>query len=192
MEKEEKKEEKKEFIKVEISAKVFNPETGEVIEDKGWTKANSLIRQFIDILAVQASGLNWNVKRTDDVILSLAPNAGAFAANAGNSNDIYGIVIGTGIAPVTISDNNLGTKIPNTTANHGIVTFAAEYPSASQSRAVISRVFTNNSGSQLNITEVGLYVSLTAGQACIERTLYSVSVPNLMSVIISYRFSVYL
>jgi hypothetical protein len=106
-------------------------------------------------------------------------------------------VIGTGTNPVTISDYCLQTQV-TTSITHGASNVALENPLVNQWRNLITRTFTNNTGSTLTTHEVGLYSRYTYGPPwvswlfCLDRTLFDVTVPNLNSVLIAYRISIYL
>lgn len=112
------------------------------------------------------------------------------------SGDTYGIVVGTGNAAVTTTDNALQTKINHGTGagllEHGgtevlVPTFAD--PNGSM---VIRRYFTNNSGGAITVEESGLYARgwTSAGYTyifCIARDVTGgVVVPDTQLLVVTY------
>lgn len=177
-------------IKIEIRAQLHKD--GKILKTLPWKRANSLLKQFIQILAIQMAGANQTLKATDNTDNSTANGAYAFGANAAAAATTLGTVIGTGTDDVTMADYKLKTQV-TTNITHGIETFAVENPDSSTWRVAIVRVFTNNTGASLGIREVALYVTAGIGSAlkfCGDHTLYSVDVPNGVSVTLTYRITV--
>jgi hypothetical protein len=85
--------------------------------------------------------------------------ASPLGMNAPDNDDTYGIVVGTGTATVTPTDYCLASKIPHGTGSgqldYGVHTVTESY-TGSSSYCEISRSFTNVSGAEITVREVGL------------------------------------
>jgi len=94
-----------------------------------------------------------------------------------------------------MGDYKLGSQL-TTNVTYGTSVLGVENPSPSLWRLTISRVFTNNTGSTLNIEEVGLYCetnqygTVNLATLCCDRSLYSISISNLISTQITYRLNI--
>ena len=164
---------------------------GKVIKRFPWRRANSLLKQFIQILMVQFSQASTTIKDVsgnDRACLGYATNQ----KMVGAVNDVNnGIVIGTGTTAVTMTDNKLETQVSVNVA-HAAAALAVENPDASTWRISIARGFTNNTGASLGVREVGIYAYMTVSQylICVDRTLYSVDVPTGVTLTLTYRLTV--
>lgn len=175
---------------VQIRAEVRDP-GGKLLKRGRWIKANSLLKQFIQLLTVQLSQASLNILDLAGASGAVAPAAIAFAANALAGQTVLGTVIGTGTNAVTMTDFKLQAQV-TASITHSIETIALTNPDSSTWRVELSRTFTNLTGSTLQIREVALYFN-TAGSAhnqCGDRTLYSVDVANGLSVVLTYRITI--
>lgn len=81
---------------------------------------------------------------------------------APRDDDTYGPVVGSGTNAVTLDDYCLQTKIAKGTGSGQLVHGTTECPvftvSASESLILFYRPFTNSSGGDVSINEIGLYV----------------------------------
>jgi len=156
-----------------------------------WRPAQSLLKQFIQLLAAQMSQVNQTIKDTSGTDRTGANAAVNLQANAPAGTTTFGMLIGTGTNPVTMADYKLQTQV-TAGIGHAAVQFAVETPDADTWRVAISRIFTNNSGGTLSIKEVALYGYFTTSlyTVCMDRTLYSVNVPNGVAVTLTYRITV--
>lgn len=177
-------------IKIQIRAELRDPQ-GKLIKRLPWKNANSLLKQFIQGLGIQAQQSAITVKATDNTDNSLTAASDAFAMNGLATVTDKGIVIGTGTDAVTMTDYKLKTQV-TTNITHAVTTFAVENPDANTYRLAITRVFTNNTGASLGIREVAIYGELgaSAKRFCFDHTLYSVDVPNGVGVTLTYRITV--
>ena len=177
-------------IKVEIQAFLTNSD-GKVIRRYPWKQANSLLKQFIQVLMAQLSQASQTVTDTGGTSRAGAGAILNLKASAGATDTTFGIVIGTGETTVTMTDYKLQTQVTTNIA-HAITTFATENPDTSTWRAAISRALTNNTGATLSVKEVGLYCTFTASGyiVCADRTLYAVDVPSGVSLTLTYRVTV--
>jgi len=127
-------------------------------------------------------------------------SAGPLVFNAGDNDDSFGIVVGSGSAPVSPYDYNLASKIP-----HGTGTGQLDYDThstissygGSSSYVEISRTFVNKSGSDVVVREVGLVgCSFHSYQDIYYKFMVArdvlpnpVTVKPLASLIVRYRLS---
>ena len=112
------------------------------------------------------------------------------------ATDTWGIQIGRGTTPVTKTDYALVTK-----CTHGIATNQFQYGNSSIeevegvdpiSKFRMIRIFTNGSGSSIDINEIGLVISNSGGLFLIARDVFvsPITVPNSSTLTIRYIFSV--
>jgi hypothetical protein len=127
--------------------------------------------------------------------------ASPLAMNAADNDDTYGIVVGSGTATVTPTDYSLASKIPHGTGSgqldYGVHTATESYTGTS-SYCEISRSFTNMSGAEITVREVGLiarnrfnYPTSVDAKFLIARDVLPspVRVKNLGSLTVRYRIS---
>jgi|WetSurMetagenome_2_1015567.scaffolds.fasta_scaffold244258_1 hypothetical protein len=157
---------------------VFEPgELGAVLE---WTithpdgtvkeyqvrKSESFVRQFIDLLMVQMMAVSEvlpsYIRDVTNTLREIAVSSLNFQVTSATGDDSYGILVGTGNTPPTISDYALQTKIA-----HGVgagqlqcggVTFGLPTSNLTTSHFTVTRNFANGSGSPITVYEIGLYV----------------------------------
>jgi hypothetical protein len=176
-------------IKIEIGAVLHKD--GKIIKILPWKRARSLLKQFVQLLAIQLQQSGLTVKDTANADQAYVAIASNLAVDGGAAATTKGIVVGTGTGAVAMTDYKLGTQV-TTNVTHAAVSFAVENPDTATWRVAISRVFTNATGASLGIREVGLYhlaAVAPVGPYCLDRTLYSVDVPNGVAVTMTYRIS---
>lgn len=177
-------------FKIQIRAELREA-SGRLIRRYPWRRANSLLKQFVQLLAVQLHQSAQTIKRSSGVSNSISPDALVFRATGAAGDTSNGILIGTGTTAVAIDDYKLETPLITSVA-HSAQTLALEAPDASTYRVALSRVFTNNTGASVGIREVALYTLDGAGTPAfaLDHTLYSVDVPNGISLTLTYRISI--
>ncbi|RLJ03010.1 MAG: hypothetical protein DRP11_01945 [Candidatus Aenigmatarchaeota archaeon] len=96
-----------------------------------------------------------------------------FSANAGDNDDSFGIIVGSGTATVSPDDYNLASKIPHGTGSgqldYDTHTFESPTITNGTVKFSISRSFKNSSGGDVNVNEVGLVIrslSKAADKVC--------------------------
>lgn len=156
-----------------------------------WKKANSLLKQFIQCLAMQMGQANTQFKCVSGTLRTFSAQSTAFRLYVSARPTASSIVIGTGTTPVAMDDYKLETQV-STNITHPADAVAVENPDASTWRVSIARAFTNNTGASLGIREVALYWDESSGvdPVCLDHTLYSVDVPNGVCVTLTYRITV--
>ena len=177
-------------IKIQIRAIVHTKE-GRIFKTYPWKNANSLIKAFIQLLAAQMLQVSQSVLDTSNTPQACAGYALNLSAVADVNITTRGIVIGSGITSVTMTDYKLETQI-TTNVTHSPMVIALENPNTSTWRIALSRILTNNTGGVLSIKEVGLYVCGRSSiyNFCAERTLYSVDVPDTYPITFQYRITI--
>jgi len=126
------------------------------------------------------------------------------AYNAPDNDDTYGIVVGSGDTPVSPTDFNLASKIPHGTSSgqldYDTHTTTSSFSSTS-SYVEISRIFTNKSGGDVIVKEVGMitwnyrmdrYNAVTTDvKFLVARDVLPspILIPNLASLTVRYRIS---
>jgi hypothetical protein len=150
---------------------------GKLLERKRF-KSHSWLRQFIDWLRMCAYQLKTtatvNTMTINDVTNTArtVPNtstqyAGAFVMgyNAPANTSDYGLVVGSGDAPNSISTYALASQIIHGSGSgqliYGATTVeAVANPSGGDLQFRVIRPFTNNSGASVTVKEVGIYGNL--------------------------------
>jgi hypothetical protein len=166
-----------------------------------------LLGNFINVLTLNKFGLYFTANSTYLLMLDIGGasrnvynEASAFRIDSvlGISAN-WGPVVGTGVNAVTRDDNKLQTQIINgITANtlvHGIVQLSSSpYTSGSSRFFLAGRTFTNLSGGDITVNEMGLYVYHSVGPYyyCIARDLVSpgVTIVDQKIAYFQYKFQI--
>ena len=176
-------------LKVTIAARLFDPH-GKLIRTYRPRAAHSFLAQFIELLHAEMSSIATYVTMTNGVEGGYAAAGYNFRMAAPASNLAYGILIGSGDTPVDINDYALETNIAaNLTAS--VHAYVLSYPTPQSRRVAISRTFINALASPMPIEEVAIYsLDGSARYTCLDRTLYSISIPASSSLELTYRITV--
>jgi len=145
------------------------------------------------ITNTNTAGSQYTVSDTDGMIV-----------NAGSNNGNYGIVIGQGTSAPSIINYNLSIFIQNGAGvgqmQYGAVsiTSAVTNTSTNTGYITVTRTFTNNSGSSITVSEVGIIA--WSGTGTLQTNQYylithdllptPITVPNGSSLSISYEIQV--
>ena len=175
--------------KIEIGAEIRNFE-GRLVRKVPFRRCHSLLKQFIQLLTVQVSRSHQNIKNTVGNVVDIRYDDRNFESDPLNNTN-FGIIIGNGHTnAVTMEDYNLEAQL-TTNIVHQTQSFAIENPDSSSWRLAISRGFLNNTGSTVNIKEVGLISYMEVNFfGLMDRTLYSVSFENNTTLILTYRITI--
>lgn len=139
------------------------------VTDHRLMRSKSFVRQFLELLWIQGYQIpdivQMDVKDVDNVVQDICESGYTFAADAGNTDDVFGIIVGTGTTAPDIDDYHIETKIPHGTGvgppvelQYSAVTFGAPASNATTSQFTITRDFANGSGVAATVNEIGLYV----------------------------------
>ena len=165
-------------------------------------RSRSFVANFLRVIFTNLSGQEINNVNTSGGSYTIYFRD-SMIVNDGSNDDRYGILIGTGTSAPTIIDDNLSQVISNGASvgqmQYGAVsvTGAVTNTSTNSGYFTVSRTFTNNSGSSITVSEVGL-VAWTGGNSpnnqfylIIHDLLPSpITVPNGSSLTISYEIQV--
>jgi len=165
-------------MKYEIKLKaVVKDRNGKIISENE-QKCNTFVKNFLLLLnaafrlsystvvdtggTAQNAGAKYYYSEWGHYSYSLC-GIGGWAPSAGEGDDSFGIVIGTGDTPVTADDYNLESKIAHGTGagqlSYGAVTlYDPDIVDSNKTRQRIMRSFTNNSGADITVKEIGLIV----------------------------------
>jgi len=154
-------------------------------------KANSFVRQFIDLLTRHLTQSAKTAKDITGADRSYNPYANTFAVNASVDVTNLGIVIGSDDTPVAIDQYSLQSQLTTNIA-HGAVAFSGPTLSGDTCYVDIIRTFTNNTGALVTIKEVGLYCYSygTSYVYMIDRTLYTLEIPDTEAKTLAYRIAI--
>jgi hypothetical protein len=156
--------------------------------------ANSFVRQFIDELRVQMAQAIGTQKTTGGTTFDVPPHQYAFRVNADAGSDAWGIQVGTGTNPVTISDYKLQSKISHGTGSgqlqYGAVSVGTVAIVGTSAQFTIARTFTNSSGADITVNEVGLVWLYIDYCYLLDRSLLTFTIPNGESRTVTYTIKV--
>jgi len=166
-------------MKYEINLKtVVKDRNGKIISENE-QKCNSYVKNFLLLLNAGFRISTSSVVDTGGTVQNTGAKAhysngwcnfggytittyGGWSALAGAGDDTFGIVVGTGDTPVTADDYNLASKIAHGTdagqLSYGAVTLYDPFVSDYTVKQRIARSFTNNSGADITVKEIGLIV----------------------------------
>jgi hypothetical protein len=130
-------------------------------------KAESYVRQFMDLLLVQMMGITevapLQVIDTSGAEKDIAHSSLNFDCSAVANVDSYGVVVGTGSTAPTINNYGLENKISHGAGvgqlQYGGVAFGLPTSNLNTSHFTVTRDFANASGATIVVYEIGLYVS---------------------------------
>ena len=175
--------------KIELGTEIRNAR-GDLIRKVPFRRCHSLLKAFIQVLAAQVSRSTYKIKNTSGNILNITHHDYNFASNP-TTDTGFGIIIGNGDTnAVIMEDYNLEAQLATNIA-HQTQTFSTENPDSSTWQLAISRGFLNNTGSTVEVKEVGLISHITESYFCLmDRTLYSVSFAKNTTLILTYRITI--
>lgn len=182
-------------MKIEAWVEVFKEENGKKIVIKR-KKAQSFVVAFIGLLNIQMANASRTVKDTGGTDRSISTNTANFQVTAGAGTSTYGIQVGTGTTPVSISDFKLVSQIAHGTGagqlQYGATSVDTYAVSGNRAFFNVQRLFTNNSGSDITVNEVGLvcYGGGTTYVFLIDRTLITFTIPNGQTRGVNYEIRV--
>lgn len=156
-------------------------------------QCHSFVIGFIDLLgnALGAAALQ-QVRNTSN---GLTSNSGITDVMGAAGTNLKGIVVGTDNTAVAMTNYALGTLITSGGGagqlNYGAVSVSVSSTAGSTRSFTISRLFTNNSGGDITVQEVGLYCFVASSQYfCIDRTISTKLIANTASATAIYTISI--
>lgn len=194
-------------MKWDIHAKVeIKNKKGEVIQviEKD---LNSYVLGLIDYLRA-----HWNATTSSDTV-AIVDRSGSsrnfrcgYYSNVSNAyigwvlnaiagDDNYGLLVGTSTDAIGIDDYNLNASIAHGSGagqlGYGATSLGTPLTTGSTRRFVVSRTFTNDSGSDITVEEVGMatkafYTTSTLGYFLIEHSLLHFVIADGTSATVTY------
>jgi len=169
------------------------------VTEKRVLKSKSFVRQFLELLWIQASSVGANapysVRDTGNTLRDIYMTCYTFAADAGAGVVTQGIIVGTGTTAPTINDYVIETIIAHGAGagqlQYSAVTFGAPASDATTSQFTITRNFANASGGAITVNEIALYVEAwgTTYYFMIIRDVIDggIAVPDGQTLTVNYR-----
>lgn len=128
-------------------------------------KSESFTRQFLDLLIVQMAGVDprsgIEIRDITNTLVNIGMGPQSFDSNALVNDDTFSVVVGTGNTAPTITDYAMETKIAHGAGagqlQYSLTAFGLPTSNATQSHFTITRDFSNASGGDITVNEIGLY-----------------------------------
>ena len=188
-----------------VSIKVWDKD-GRIIRSV-YEESHSLVQAWLAQLLANMGFITLSGTHNDiggsarTITSSTSANLVAYRSVGAVNDATEGIVIGTGSTAVDITDSKLVAQIAEGTSSgqmtHQVQTYPANITiSDPDATFAINRNFTNNSGGQITVAEIGIYARLThtvntEGDFCIVRDVpASVDVPNGGGCNVAYSFKI--
>lgn len=135
------------------------------IREQWSKKSESFTRQFLDLLIVQMGGVDpragIEIRDITNTLVNIGMSPQTLDSNALVNDDTFSIVVGTGNTAPTITDYAIETKIAHGAGagqlQHSLTAFGLPTSNATQSHFTITRDFSNASGGDITVNEIGLY-----------------------------------
>ncbi len=163
-------------------------------------RSHSMLGNWYRILYAHMAYTSTSLIRTDGIDRGVIYFGDNWKFVAAANEDYIGIVIGTGIAAVTVDDYKLDSQIMQGTGSGQMRHLASTpgWPSVAGSNCdfLTSRTFLNNSGSSIMVRESGIYCRVKGptyyGYACIVRDVLATpqDVPDGGSITIDYTLRI--
>lgn len=180
------------------SFQIRDAASGKIIVPFRRKRAHSFLTVYITWLYLKMVGATTqNRTDTDGVSRALHRKSHIHVATVSGST-VNGLVVGTGTNAVTITDFRLQTKIA-----HGTSAGQLQYSScvvnlptstATTTSLIMTRDFTNASGSTITIEELGIYAEMNYGASgssqdnfCIVRDLQTIALTNGQILTLNYE-----
>lgn len=159
--------------------------SGLLVCENDWVELNSIVTQWVNIEHLYMTASTNNIIDITNTSRSFTIAAIDNSTVLGAGGEGWGIMVGTGTNAVAIGDYALQTAVAHGTGA-GQLSFGANSittaPTTSGSKRYfqLSRGFTNNSGGNITLNEVALYLRNTVGSwtFCMERSLVTHTINN--------------
>ncbi len=180
---------------------ILKDKDGKILKRKV-RQSESFVKAFLQLLYVVMGQIQYEYPYT---MVGVGGGAGVevsegsynFAADAETGDDTYGIVLGTDNTPVSIDDDSLNTKCAHGTGvdqfQYGPMSIDPPAAGATLSQFTMTRDFTNGSGADITVYELGIYVKSGRGTGnqvlCTIRDVEAagILVANGLTLTVNYR-----
>jgi hypothetical protein len=184
---------KKKIVEAYIEWELLDPK-GRIVK-RGKMPVKSFVKAWINFLYAQFA-YGSTISTLDIGGTSRSVNYSySLQLNAGAGVTAFGIVVGSSDTSVTRDDYKLGSQIAHGSGTgqlmYGAVSIDTPVAYSTGYLVRVMRVFTNNSGADVTVKEIGLYVYAVSGQYfCIVRDVLTtpVTIPNGYSWTVRYNF----
>ncbi|GAI66666.1 unnamed protein product, partial [marine sediment metagenome] len=137
------------------------------VTDHRVQKSESFVRQWLELLYVQASGMRcygYPVRDTGDTVRQVQVDEASMNANAPAIDTTYGIGVGTGDTAPDIDNHALEAQIDHGTGGGQLQysDMAIAHPAydADMSQLTVTRNFANGSPGAVTVYEIGLMLTM--------------------------------
>lgn len=155
-----------------------------------WKPANTLLKQFAQMLYAHMAQSAQSIKATDNSANNFSARAGAFNFTAAAGETSQSIQVGTGTTAVLKADYKIET-LKTSNFVYSVASFELLNPTTEDWHILIHRAFTNNTGASFDIHEVALVCfDIYGWYFCLDRTLYDLTFANGESRIITYKIQI--
>jgi hypothetical protein len=203
---------RKQFVEGELGAVLDWQVTDKEgkITSEGIRKAESFVRQFMDLLLIKFINSSMigsiPVRDITNTLQDTSDSSSNFSTDAPTSNVSYGIIVGTGTTDPNITDYKIETIIAHGTSagqlQYGAVTYGLPASDSTTSQFTITRNFANASGGAITVNEIALYVKANVSavwdivltvvipsyfMTIRDKISGGISVPNGQTLTINYR-----
>jgi len=149
------------------------------IREQGAKRAESFTRQFMDLLLVSMLGApesqGLEIKDVAGNNQWIRHSIYTFRCNALANDDLFGMVVGTGSTAPTISDYAMETQIADGVGGgeleYGNQAYGLPTSNLTTSHFTLTRNFSNLSGADITVYEIGLYLMACIGSALYEEAI---------------------
>jgi len=141
----------------------LNDNKNNLIEQTPRIRCHSWLRQFLQVAHNVACTQTHSITTTaryDPSYLVYTGGVNNLNTAGPANNDYYGIIVGTDDTAVTFDDYKLGAQILQGAGaglfQYGAMTYGAPATDGGETSFSLTRVFTNNSGSSIDVKEIGV------------------------------------
>jgi len=158
-------------------------------------RSDSFVRNFMLMLFIGFTWGSQNIVKQDGSTVSISASADigeVFYVRGKSGESNYGILVGSGTKSFSIDDYSLESKIPHGTSpgqlSYGESSIEGLFDDGTKLYFRVIRTFTNNSGSSITVSEVGLASKGNGNYPLIARDLLPspVSVPDGSTLTVRY------
>jgi len=174
-------------LRAQVFGRIHHP-GGRLISLVPPRPANTLLKQFFQLLTMQCSQANASVKNTAGSEINQAISNTVYRSNGAAADTALGLQIGSGTTAVTVTDWKIETLITTNVA-YGAMIFLSESFGTNGWRLNLIRTFTNNTGSAVEIKEVAWNTYISPNYFTVDRTPLVVSLPNTKVFTLTYRLA---
>jgi len=130
-------------------------------------KSESFVRQWLEVLYIQASGMRWYgypVRDTGNTVRQVQADEESMSVNALVIDTTHGVVVGDDSTAPTIDDYALISQISHGTGagelQYSDMAIAHPAFDATLSQLTVTRDFANGSGGDVTVYEIGLILTM--------------------------------